>query len=281
MTDSPTDFPETSFFADHVARTKAIVATYPILTVAKDTPDYMQPFIDYSRLRWMIPSRECERLDYQWGLFCEATIGYRLPNWQWRGVANYKPSDDDAERYTHWFEWTIGAWGGHEARSFREPAEQVNLGGTPPEPWPDGAYSVLHGYNAGYEAWLGTLSDEARVAEVTAVFDRFRAEYTLFAKGILYFQILWPSLADPQLVTPANWNDEGMEIAQRYNHRAPAKEHWLLSIDEVFAIYNPTPAMISEGVRLNCSTDKATRDGSNHRPVNRLTSKGGKPADPE
>lgn len=280
MAEFPTDFPDTSFFAEHAVRTKAIRAGGHTMTVALDSTDYLEPFIDYTRLFGKIPERERLRLDDQWGAFCEATLGYRLPRWVWREVLNYKPSDGDDERYSHWFEWSIPASGTDEARTMWVPAEPVNVGGTPPKPWPEGTYSLLHGYNAGYEAWLASLSTEARAAEMAAVFDRFRAEYTLFVEGILHFPILWPNADAPSLVTPANWDAEGMTIADRYNHPVTAKEHWLLPIADMFAIYNlakPVRYVHAEGGWLNYSGNEMAGDEGIRRPENPVVLYGGKP----
>lgn len=277
-------FPLNSYFTEHEARTSRVTETYPNITVDSDTPAYLQPFIDYWTLRWKIPDRELNRFEDQWDTFCVMTMGHREAKWVWQGLLNYSPSDADDELYEQWIIWKIptGEPGCFETR--REPMIKTNIGGEPSAQWPHAAYSISHGYNEAYEKWLTSLAPVARAEEIASVFDRFEVEYTLFVKGILYFQILWPNSRDPELVTPANWDDEGVAIAERYNHRVPTKEHWLLPVAEVFLLYYPecrVGGAGSVGAAVATKPVEPARDEGNQRPVNRLTSKGCKPVDPK
>jgi len=146
--------------------------------------------------------------------------------------------------------------------------------------WPLAAYSFSQGYNEAYEHWLSALAPDAQAVEKAKVCERFRVEQTQLVKGALYFQILYPDPQDPHLVTPATWDEAGMEIAQRYNHRVPAKEHWTLPIAKVFAICNPAKPeryVHHDGGLLNYSGDEPTRSESNASPINRQNLNGDKP----
>lgn len=276
-----TPVPLASFFAEHDARTRNITSQYPHVAVDKDTPTYLQPYIDYTTLRWKIPDRELHRFNDQWDALYVTVVGHREAKWGWETLFDYSPSNGDVEHCEQWVAWKVptGEPGSFETKWL--PMIRVSVGGEPSAQWPNTPYSFSQGYSEAYEEWLAALPPEAQAVEKKNVCDRFHAEYSNFVKAVLYFQILWSDPNDPQLVTPANWDDEGSEIAQRYNHRAPAKEHWLLPMAEVFAIYNPTPPVQPEGGQLNCNADESTRDESIQRPVNRPTSKGGKPTDPE
>jgi hypothetical protein len=105
-------------------------------------------------------------------------------------------------------------------------------------PWPKTPYCFRHGRNDDYEQWLSSLSDGARDVEKAAVRSRHHAEHSIFVNAVLHFQILWPNPAAPNYVTPANWDAEGMNIADRYAHRQPAKENWLLDIADTYRLYN-------------------------------------------
>ncbi len=79
--------------------------------------------------------------------------------------------------------------------------------------WPLAAYTFSQGYNEAYEHWLSALAPNAQAVEKAKVCERFRVEHTQLVKGALYFQILYPDPQDPHLVTPATWDEAGMEIA--------------------------------------------------------------------
>jgi hypothetical protein len=74
--------------------------------------------------------------------------------------------------------------------------------------------------------------------ENTVVRSRHHAEHTVCVKAFLHVQILWPNPSDPNYVTSANWDPEGVSIADRYAHRQRGKAHWLLDIADTYRVYN-------------------------------------------
>jgi hypothetical protein len=134
-----------------------------------------------------------------------------------------KIPDRELFRFDH--QWTrfVEAFGPHAADE---------------RPWPKTPYCFRHGRNNDYEQWLSGLSDDARGVENAAVRSRHHAEHTICVKALLHFQILWPNPSDPNYVTPANWDAEGVGIADRYAHRQPDKAHWLLDIADTYRVYN-------------------------------------------
>jgi hypothetical protein len=104
--------------------------------------------------------------------------------------------------------------------------------------WPKSPYCFRQGLHDGFEQWLDGLNDRARDLEKEGVRTRHHAEHTVLVKAILHFQMLWPNPSDPDYVTPANWDAEGVSIADRYAHLRPAKEHWLLDITSTYRLYS-------------------------------------------